>query len=79
MKNVFCFPPKVRCLWATVMETVTFLQKEREVVDSVVKGHVDQYTLDGTSVSVSIPRPLLQKVEKEMYKVSFLVSVLLFR
>ncbi|XP_039175359.1 HAUS augmin-like complex subunit 6 isoform X1 [Crotalus tigris] len=59
---------KVRCLWATVMETVTFLQKEREVVDSVVKGHVDQYTLDGTSVSVSIPRPLLQKVEKEMYK-----------
>ncbi|KAM3845539.1 HAUS augmin-like complex subunit 6 isoform 2-T2 [Vipera latastei] len=59
---------KVRCLWATVMETLTFLQKEREVVDSVVKGHVDQYTLDGTSVSVSIPRPLLQKVEKEMYK-----------
>ncbi|XP_070794689.1 HAUS augmin-like complex subunit 6 [Pituophis catenifer annectens] len=59
---------KVRYLWATVMETLTFLQKEREIVDSVVKGHVDQYTLDGTSVSVSIPRPLLQKVEKEMYK-----------
>ncbi|XP_013923192.1 PREDICTED: HAUS augmin-like complex subunit 6 [Thamnophis sirtalis] len=59
---------KVRYLWATVMETLTFLQKEREVVDSVVKGQVDQYTLDGTSVSVSIPRPLLQKVEKEMYK-----------
>ncbi|XP_026536049.1 HAUS augmin-like complex subunit 6 isoform X1 [Notechis scutatus] len=59
---------KVRYLWATVMETLTFLQKEREVVDSVVKGHVDQYTLDGTSVSVSIPQPLLQKVEKEMYK-----------
>uniref|UniRef100_A0A8C6XMR7 HAUS augmin like complex subunit 6 n=1 Tax=Naja naja TaxID=35670 RepID=A0A8C6XMR7_NAJNA len=59
---------KVRYLWATVMETLTFLQKEREVVDSVVKGHVDQYTLDGTSVCVSIPQPLLQKVEKEMYK-----------
>ncbi|XP_007423546.1 HAUS augmin-like complex subunit 6 isoform X1 [Python bivittatus] len=59
---------KVRCLWTIVMETLTFLQKEREVVDSVVKGHVDQYILDGTSVSVSIPRPLLQKVEKEMYK-----------
>ncbi|ETE68766.1 HAUS augmin-like complex subunit 6, partial [Ophiophagus hannah] len=59
---------KVRHLWTTVMETLTFLQKEREVVDSVVKGHVDQYTLDGTSVSVSIPQPLLHKVEKEMYK-----------
>uniref|UniRef100_A0A8C6XN88 HAUS augmin like complex subunit 6 n=1 Tax=Naja naja TaxID=35670 RepID=A0A8C6XN88_NAJNA len=59
---------QVRYLWATVMETLTFLQKEREVVDSVVKGHVDQYTLDGTSVCVSIPQPLLQKVEKEMYK-----------
>ncbi|XP_062985296.1 HAUS augmin-like complex subunit 6 [Elgaria multicarinata webbii] len=59
---------KVRCLWALVMETLKLLQKEREVVDSVVKGHVDQYVLDGTSVAVSVPRPLLEKVEKEIHK-----------
>ncbi|XP_066471907.1 HAUS augmin-like complex subunit 6 [Tiliqua scincoides] len=59
---------KVRCMWSMVMETLEFLQKEREVVESVVKGHVDQYVLDGTSVAVSVPRPLLEKVEKEMHK-----------
>ncbi|XP_070598629.1 HAUS augmin-like complex subunit 6 isoform X2 [Erythrolamprus reginae] len=65
-KNVTEKMEKVRYLWATIMETLTFLQKEKEIVDSVLKGH--QYTLDGTSVSVSIPQPLLQKIEKEMYK-----------
>ncbi|KAH0628344.1 hypothetical protein JD844_009359 [Phrynosoma platyrhinos] len=59
---------KVRCLWELIMEALKLLQKEREVVDSVVKGHVDQYVLDGTSVAISIPRPLLEKVEKEIHK-----------
>ncbi|XP_061486678.1 HAUS augmin-like complex subunit 6 [Rhineura floridana] len=59
---------KVRCLWALIMETLTLLQKEREVVDSVVKGHVDQYVLDGTSVAINVPRSLLEKVEKEMHE-----------
>lgn len=61
-------------MWSMVMETLEFLQKEREVVESVVKGHVDQYVLDGTSVAVSVPRPLLEKVEKEMHKVSVFAS-----
>ncbi|KAJ6669500.1 hypothetical protein lerEdw1_000048 [Lerista edwardsae] len=59
---------KVRGMWSLIMETLEFLQKEREVVESVVKGHVDQYVLDGTSVAISVPRPLLEKVEKEMHK-----------
>ncbi|XP_067409233.1 HAUS augmin-like complex subunit 6 [Emydura macquarii macquarii] len=59
---------KVRCMWASVMETLTFLEKEKEVVDSVVNGHVDQYTLDGSNVTINVPRLLLDKIENEMYK-----------
>ncbi|XP_053148002.1 HAUS augmin-like complex subunit 6 isoform X2 [Hemicordylus capensis] len=59
---------KIRCIWSLIMETLKFLQKEREVIDSVIKGHVDQYALDGTSIAISVPRPLLEQVEKEMHK-----------
>uniref|UniRef100_A0A8C0HDU7 HAUS augmin like complex subunit 6 n=1 Tax=Chelonoidis abingdonii TaxID=106734 RepID=A0A8C0HDU7_CHEAB len=55
-------------LWASVMETLTSLEKEKEVVDSVVDGHVDQYALDGTNVTISVPRLLLDKIENQMYK-----------
>nr|XP_014432461.1 HAUS augmin-like complex subunit 6 [Pelodiscus sinensis]XP_025043953.1 HAUS augmin-like complex subunit 6 [Pelodiscus sinensis] len=57
---------KVRSMWASVMETLTFLEKEKEVVDSIVAGHVDQYTLDGTNVTISVPRLLLDKIENQM-------------
>ncbi|XP_039100365.1 HAUS augmin-like complex subunit 6 isoform X2 [Hyaena hyaena] len=56
---------KVRSLWASVNETLTFLEKEREVVD-VVLSLVNQYTLDGTNVAINIPRLLLDKIEKQM-------------
>ncbi|XP_042311241.1 HAUS augmin-like complex subunit 6 isoform X2 [Sceloporus undulatus] len=59
---------KVRCSWEVIKEALKLLDKEREVVDSIVKGHADQYVLDGTSVAISIPRPLLEKVEKEIHK-----------
>ncbi|XP_050800110.1 HAUS augmin-like complex subunit 6 isoform X2 [Gopherus flavomarginatus] len=59
---------KVRSRWASVMETLTCLEKEKEVVDSVVDGHVDQYALDGTNVTISVPRLLLDKIENQMYK-----------
>uniref|UniRef100_A0A8C0IUK1 HAUS augmin like complex subunit 6 n=1 Tax=Chelonoidis abingdonii TaxID=106734 RepID=A0A8C0IUK1_CHEAB len=58
----------VRSRWASVMETLTSLEKEKEVVDSVVDGHVDQYALDGTNVTISVPRLLLDKIENQMYK-----------
>ncbi|KAM9138218.1 HAUS augmin-like complex subunit 6 [Pangshura tecta] len=59
---------KVRSRWASVMETLTSLEKEKEVVDSVVDGHVDQYALDGTNVTINVPRLLLDKIENQMYK-----------
>ncbi|XP_003407711.1 HAUS augmin-like complex subunit 6 isoform X1 [Loxodonta africana] len=56
---------KVRSLWALVNETLMFLEKEREVVSSVLS-LVNQYSLDGTNVAVQIPRLLLDKIEKQM-------------
>ncbi|XP_043832915.1 HAUS augmin-like complex subunit 6 isoform X2 [Dromiciops gliroides] len=58
---------KVRLMWASVMETLTLLEKEREVVSSVITGHVGQYTLDGTGVAIKVPRLLLDRIEKQMY------------
>ncbi|XP_056661303.1 HAUS augmin-like complex subunit 6 isoform X1 [Monodelphis domestica] len=57
---------KVRLMWDSVMETLTFLEKEREVVNSVITGHVDQYTLDGAGVAIKVPRLLLDRIEKQM-------------
>uniref|UniRef100_A0A8D0LBS0 HAUS augmin-like complex subunit 6 N-terminal domain-containing protein n=1 Tax=Sphenodon punctatus TaxID=8508 RepID=A0A8D0LBS0_SPHPU len=59
---------KVRAMWASIMETLKLLEKEKEVVDSVLKGHVDQYVLDGTDVTICVPRLLLDKIENVMYK-----------
>nr|XP_045007518.1 LOW QUALITY PROTEIN: HAUS augmin-like complex subunit 6 [Jaculus jaculus] len=56
---------KVRSLWTLVNETLMFLEKEREVVSSVLS-LVNQYTLDGTDVVINIPRLLLDHVEKQM-------------
>ncbi|XP_038625741.1 HAUS augmin-like complex subunit 6 [Tachyglossus aculeatus] len=60
---------QVRSMWTSVMETLSALEKEREVVNSVVKGHVDQYALDGTDVAINVPRLLLATIEKQMYKI----------
>ncbi|XP_041116572.1 HAUS augmin-like complex subunit 6 [Polyodon spathula] len=58
---------KVRSLWACLNEVISHLEEEKEVVDSVVKGNVDQYTLDGTGVSVKVPRLLLEKIENSVH------------
>ncbi|RXM34209.1 HAUS augmin-like complex subunit 6 [Acipenser ruthenus] len=58
---------KVRSLWACLNEVISHLEDEKEVVDSVVKGNVDQYTLDGTDVSVKVPRLLLEKIENSVH------------
>uniref|UniRef100_A0A8B9BHR0 HAUS augmin like complex subunit 6 n=1 Tax=Anser brachyrhynchus TaxID=132585 RepID=A0A8B9BHR0_9AVES len=60
-------PIKVRNMWTFVMDTLTSLKKETEIVDSVIEGHVDQYTLAGTNVNV--PQLLADKVESEMHEV----------
>ncbi|XP_032248209.1 HAUS augmin-like complex subunit 6 isoform X1 [Phoca vitulina] len=56
---------KVRSLWASVNETLMYLEKEREVVNAVLN-LVNQHTLDGTNVAINIPRLLLDKIEKQM-------------
>ncbi|XP_045145242.1 HAUS augmin-like complex subunit 6 isoform X2 [Echinops telfairi] len=56
---------KVRSLWALVNEMIVFLEREREVVGSVLN-LVNQYSLDGTDMSVSIPRLLLDTIEKQV-------------
>ena len=56
-------------MWASVNETLMFLEEEREVVSSVLS-LVNQYTLDGTNVAINIPRLLLEKIEKQMCQVS---------
>ncbi|XP_044121541.1 HAUS augmin-like complex subunit 6 [Neovison vison] len=56
---------KVRSLWASVNETLMYLEKEREVVNAVLN-LVNQYTLDGTNVAINIPRLLLDRIEKQM-------------
>lgn len=60
---------KVRSLWASVNETLMFLEKEREVVSSVLSLVNQYYALDGTDVAINIPRLLLDKIEKQMFQV----------
>ncbi|XP_035165367.1 HAUS augmin-like complex subunit 6 [Oxyura jamaicensis] len=58
---------KVRSMWTFVVDTLTSLKKEIEIVDSVIEGHVDQYTLAG--IDVNVPQLLADKVESEMHEV----------
>lgn len=55
---------KVRSLWTDVNNILSTLEEERKVVDCVVKGNIDQYTLDGTDLTINIPKVLLEQVEK---------------
>ncbi|XP_071588275.1 HAUS augmin-like complex subunit 6 isoform X2 [Heliangelus exortis] len=59
---------KVRSMWALIMETITSLKKEKEVVDSVLKDSGGQCILDGSHVSIRIPRLLVRRVENDKYQ-----------
>ncbi|MEE6458987.1 hypothetical protein FKM82_000493 [Ascaphus truei] len=59
---------KIRLMWSTMMQILKTMEREVEVVDSVVKGHVDQYCLDGTNVTLNIPKPLVSKIESEIHR-----------
>ncbi|XP_023571581.1 HAUS augmin-like complex subunit 6 [Octodon degus] len=56
---------KVRSLWTQVNETLTVLEEEREVINSILNV-VNQYDLDGSNVSINIPSLLLDKIEKQI-------------
>ncbi|XP_073408527.1 HAUS augmin-like complex subunit 6 [Dendrobates tinctorius] len=58
---------EVRSIWNTIMHILNTLEKEIEVVDSVVGGDVDQFSLDGSNVAIKIPSILVTRIENEMY------------
>ncbi|NXA48218.1 HAUS6 protein, partial [Nothocercus julius] len=59
---------KVRSMWTFIMDTLTSLKTEKEVVDSVLEGRADQYALDGTNLDISIPQSLINRIESEREK-----------
>ncbi|XP_038659913.1 HAUS augmin-like complex subunit 6 isoform X2 [Scyliorhinus canicula] len=56
---------ELREMWDIVMGTLSKLEKEKEVIDSLVEGRVDLYTLNGADVTLKVPRQLIIKIEGE--------------
>ncbi|XP_051560036.1 HAUS augmin-like complex subunit 6 isoform X2 [Myxocyprinus asiaticus] len=61
---------KVRDLWAETYKVLSTLEGKREVMESVIHGQVDQYTLDGKDLNVKIPSVLLDRMERLSHKSS---------
>lgn len=60
-------------MWTLIMEMLTSLKKEKEVVDSVLdmcQGCGGQCILDGTDVAFRIPQLLVHSVESDVHHVS---------
>ncbi|XP_051994541.1 HAUS augmin-like complex subunit 6 isoform X2 [Xyrauchen texanus] len=55
---------KVRGLWAETDSVLSTLEGEQAVVESVIRGQVDQYTLDGKDLNVKIPTVLRDRMER---------------
>ncbi|RLW05321.1 hypothetical protein DV515_00005307 [Chloebia gouldiae] len=58
---------KVRSMWTLIVEMLTSLKKEKEVVDSVLEDCVNPCILDGTDVVVSVPELLTYRVESNLH------------
>ncbi|NXO90980.1 HAUS6 protein, partial [Certhia brachydactyla] len=58
---------KVRTLWTLTVEMLASLQKEKEVVDSVLEDCVNPCILDGTDVVLRVPALLTYRVESNIY------------
>ncbi|XP_061921184.1 HAUS augmin-like complex subunit 6 isoform X1 [Entelurus aequoreus] len=54
----------VRSLWSTIDEMRLTTEESQHVLGSVLKGVVDQYTLDGTDRRLQIPRCLIETIEQ---------------
>uniref|UniRef100_A0A8C7NML2 HAUS augmin-like complex subunit 6 N-terminal domain-containing protein n=1 Tax=Oncorhynchus mykiss TaxID=8022 RepID=A0A8C7NML2_ONCMY len=54
----------VRSLWSSIDGVLSTLEEERRVLECVIGGGVDQYTLDGTGLALKIPRVLLERIEQ---------------
>ncbi|NXS15504.1 HAUS6 protein, partial [Mystacornis crossleyi] len=58
---------KVRSMWTLIVEMLTSLKREEEVVDSVLEDCVHPCILDGTDVVLSVPRLLAHRVESDVH------------
>ncbi|NXH58350.1 HAUS6 protein, partial [Rhabdornis inornatus] len=58
---------KVRSMWTLIVEMLTSLKKEKEVVDSVLEDCVNPCILDGTDVVLRVPGLLTYTVESNKY------------
>ncbi|KAM7076440.1 HAUS augmin-like complex subunit 6 [Ciconia maguari] len=62
---------KVRSMWTLIVEMLTSLKKEKEVVDSVLdvlEDCVGQCILDGTNIVLRVPRLLAHRVESDIHQ-----------
>ncbi|KAM9330666.1 HAUS augmin-like complex subunit 6 [Gastrophryne carolinensis] len=62
------FHGKIRSLWGNIMQKLSAIEKEVEVVDSVVSGDADRFVLDGSKISLNIPNVLVTRIESEMHR-----------
>lgn len=60
----------MRSLWSDIDGMLSATKEEQNVVESVLKGDVDQYILDGTDQVLQIPRSLLERIEQLPHQVS---------
>ncbi|XP_032941886.1 HAUS augmin-like complex subunit 6 isoform X2 [Catharus ustulatus] len=58
---------KVRSMWALIVEMLTSLKEEKEIVDSVLEDCVNPCILDGTDVVLRLPGLLNWSVESYKY------------
>ncbi|KAG8006228.1 HAUS augmin-like complex subunit 6 [Nibea albiflora] len=61
---------RVRSLWSDIDGMLSAIKEEQHAVESVLKGDVDQYILDGTDRVLKIPRTLLERVEQLPHQLS---------
>ncbi|KAI3376501.1 hypothetical protein L3Q82_016953 [Scortum barcoo] len=61
---------KVRSLWSSIDGMLLATKEGQHAVESVLKGDVDQYILDGTDRVLKIPRSLLERVEQLPHQLS---------
>ncbi|XP_044039634.1 HAUS augmin-like complex subunit 6 [Siniperca chuatsi] len=61
---------RVRSLWSAIDRMLSATKEDQHAVESVLKGDVDQYILDGTDRVLKIPRCLLERIEQLPHQLS---------
>lgn len=56
-------------MWSAIDGMQSATKEGQHAVESVLKGDVDQYVLDGTDRVLKIPRSLLERVEQLPHQV----------